>query len=197
MTSNCRFVFATNRKVEEMINEGKFRKDLYYRINVFNIHIPPLRERKEDIPVLLDYFVKQYSSEFGLPGNLEVEKKAMNKIINYSWPGNIREMENFVIRALALLSDSENDKNVLKLNHFPSSIEAVFQNDEIKKEVKAAGEDQEVIINGNYDELVNQYSKFLIQQALKRSFGNIRIAAEILGVKRTTLNDKIKILNIK
>jgi len=166
LEAKCRFVFATNREVENMIKEGSFREDLYYRINVFTINIPPLRERRDDIPVLLDYFIKKYSGEFNLPEKIQLERKAMERISNYSWPGNAREMENFVIRALAVLSSSKEDK-------------------------------EEVIVDGNYEEIMNQQSKKIIKWALEKANGNITMAAKILGIKRTTLSYKIKELGIE
>ncbi|MBN1799518.1 MAG: sigma 54-interacting transcriptional regulator [Spirochaetales bacterium] len=195
--SECRFVFSTNRNLEEMIKQGTFREDLYYRINVFTINTPSLRKRPDDIPILLEHFIKKFSQEFDLPSDIEVEKKAMQKILDYSWPGNIREMENFVIRALAVLSSSDGSKSVLGLSHFPANIGIGFNiDDEIENE-RAAEDKERIMVDGNYDDIMNQHAKQMIQWALTKSKGNKTVAAEILGIKRTTLNYKIKELEIE
>ena len=104
--ANCRILCATNRNLEKMVEEGRFRRDLFYRINVVNILVPPLRERKDDIPLLVDYFVGRYSQMY----NREVAKaspKLMEMFLNYSWPGNVRELENNVKRFIILGSESQ------------------------------------------------------------------------------------------
>jgi transcriptional regulator with GAF, ATPase, and Fis domain/tRNA A-37 threonylcarbamoyl transferase component Bud32 len=194
--AECRFVFSTNRNVEEIIQQGRFREDLYYRINVFRIDIAPLRKRKDDIPILMEYFVKKYAQEFDLPSDIEVEKQAMQRIMAYNWPGNIREMENSVIRALAVLSVAEGDKNMLRFSHFPVHIGS---SENIEKEIKkgAVVENQEtILVDGNYDAIINEHSRKLIRWALQKAGGNKTVAAEILGIKRTTLNYKIKELSL-
>jgi len=196
-TSACRFVFSTNRDVEEMVKKGSFREDLYYRINVFRIHITPLRQRKDDIPILLEYFIKKYSPEFDLPPDIEVEKQAVQRILDYRWPGNIREMENFVIRALAVLSSSDGDGKVLRLTHFPAGRDSSVNKDTEKIPDTDIKRDEAIIVDGNYDEMINRYAVELIRRALRKAEGNKTIAAKILGIKRTTLNYKIKELSIE
>lgn len=104
--AGCRILCATNKNLERMVEEGRFRRDLFYRINVVNILVPPLRERKEDIPVLVDYFMSRYSQMY----NREVMKtspKLMELFLNYSWPGNVRELENNVKRFIILGNESQ------------------------------------------------------------------------------------------
>jgi len=104
--AGCRILCATNKNLERMVEEGKFRRDLFYRINVVNILVPPLRERKEDIPVLVDYFMGRYSQMY----NRDVMKtspKLMEMFLNYSWPGNVRELENNVKRFIILGNESQ------------------------------------------------------------------------------------------
>jgi two-component system response regulator AtoC len=104
--AGCRILCATNKNHERMVEEGRFRRDLFYRINVVNILVPPLRERKEDIPVLVDYFMSRYSQMY----NREVMKtspKLMELFLNYSWPGNVRELENNVKRFIILGNESQ------------------------------------------------------------------------------------------
>jgi len=198
-TANCRFIFATNKDLSEMIKKGKFREDLYYRISVFTIEIPPLRDRKEDIPILLEYFIKKYSGEFALPEVIQVEKDVMEKILSYRWPGNIREMENFVIRSLAILSSSREDKGMLKIVHLPSLIaDFSFKSDKTTaQEENYFNHNNEIYLNRNYEELVDQYSKKIILWALDKANGNKTVAANMLGIKRTTLSYKIKELKIE
>jgi len=103
---NCRILCATNKNLERMAEEGRFRRDLFYRINVVNILVPPLRERKEDIPVLVDYFLSRYAQMY----NREAAKaspKLMELFLNYSWPGNVRELENNVKRFIILGNEAQ------------------------------------------------------------------------------------------
>ncbi len=190
--AECRFVFSTNRNVEQMIKEGTFREDLYYRINVFRINVAPLRERADDIPILLDYFLEKYSREFELPPNIDVEKQAMEKIVEYNWPGNIRELENFIIRSLAALSSSNGSKNILRLSHLPFILGIALNQDDTPGEQKPPENKNEILVNGNYEEIVHQYAKELVQWALKKAEGNKTAAARILGIKRTSLYYKMK-----
>ncbi len=196
INSKCRFVFATNRDVKQMVGKGEFREDLYYRINVFNINIPPLRERKDDIPVLIDHFIKKYYCEFNLPADLELEINALRKIMNYEWPGNVRELENFIIRSFAILASSPDDKRELKPSHFPAGIISESSQYKTEEEIKPPNNSHEIWINRNYEDLLNSYSKNIILWALKESRGNKTAAAELMGIKRTTLIYKLKELNI-
>ncbi len=192
LDSSCRFVFSTNRDVEEMIKKGGFREDLYYRINVFAMRIAPLRKRRDDIPILMQHFMKKYAKEFELPPNIEVETTAMKKIMDYDWPGNVREMENSVIRALAALSGSAGDKKVLRISHFPSIIDEGFNAEKRIVQEDSIKNNGKTVVNGNYEEILNQHAKELIQWALEKAAGNKTIAAKILGIKRTSLYYKIK-----
>ncbi len=191
VNSKCRFVFATNRDLNDMIIKGSFRDDLFYRISVFVIDIPPLRERKDDIPILADFLIKKYAGEFDLPPDLTIEQAAIEKIESYSWPGNIREMENFIIRAMSQLAVSRGDKRVLKLTHFPSIMDAA----PVEDSVPEAG--LEISSVDTYDGMINQYSRKIIEWALDKAKGNKSAAAAILGIKRTTLTYKIKEMKIE
>ncbi|WP_457639119.1 sigma-54-dependent transcriptional regulator [Persephonella sp.] len=107
---NVRFITATNRNLEEMIKEGRFREDLYYRINVLPLHIPPLRERKEDILTLASFFIRKYCSKYGLPEK-KLSEKAKKQLLEYDYPGNVRELENIIERAV-LTTDSPQIKEL-------------------------------------------------------------------------------------
>ncbi len=102
---DVRIVSATNRDLQEAVREGNFREDLYFRLNVVNIHLPPLRERKEDIPLLVDYFLKKYSFMYNKEGQV-ISDSLINSFLEYSWPGNIRELENYVKRIVIMGSES-------------------------------------------------------------------------------------------
>ncbi|MBP2674437.1 MAG: two component, sigma54 specific, transcriptional regulator, Fis family [Deltaproteobacteria bacterium] len=104
--AGCRILCATNKNLERMVEEGKFRRDLYYRINVVNILVPPLRDRKDDIPVLVDYFIGRYSQMYNRDA-VKTSPKLMEMFLNYSWPGNVRELENNVKRYIILGNESQ------------------------------------------------------------------------------------------
>ena len=104
--AGCRILCATNKNLERMAEEGKFRQDLFYRINVVNILVPPLRERKEDIPVLVDYFMSRYSQMYNRE-MVKISSKLMEMFLNYSWPGNVRELENNIKRFIILGGESQ------------------------------------------------------------------------------------------
>jgi transcriptional regulator with GAF, ATPase, and Fis domain len=113
---DVRVILATNRVLEEMVVDGSFRKDLYYRINVFPINIPPLRERKEDLPALVHYFIEKKSRALNLRDQPEVSRDSMDRLINYDWPGNVRELENVVERGLI-----QHRKGSFKLDSYVST----------------------------------------------------------------------------
>jgi DNA-binding NtrC family response regulator len=100
---DVRLVFSTNKNLEKEVIEGRFHKDLFYRINVVNITLPPLRERKEDIPLLVDYFLEKSSTKSGVRKK-RIDRAAMQKLITLDWPGNVRELENLIERTVALHS---------------------------------------------------------------------------------------------
>ncbi len=101
MKADVRVIAATNRDLEAAVRSGDFREDLYYRLNVFPILVPPLRERKEDIPLLVRHFVRKYAAKTGKPVR-ETSQKVMDQLMSYDWPGNIRELENVIERAVIL-----------------------------------------------------------------------------------------------
>jgi len=103
---NCRIINATNKKLEEMVDEGRFRRDLFYRINVVNIVVPPLRERKEDIPLLAEYFLKRYEEMYNRD-SFKISPRLMEMFLNYAWPGNVRELENNIKRLIILGNEAQ------------------------------------------------------------------------------------------
>jgi formate hydrogenlyase transcriptional activator len=167
---DVRLIAATHRDLESMIRNNQFREDLFYRLNVFPIEIPPLRERREDIPLLVHYFVSCHSRQMHKRVK-SVPKQAMEALVNADWPGNIRQLENFIERCVILTQGDELNVPRAELRHSAASAASTFEEAE-----------RQVII-----------------QALKAASGRIAGqggAAERLGLKRTTLQNKMYKLNI-
>ena len=170
---DVRVVAATHRDLSEMIRVQEFREDLFYRLNVFPIEIPPLRERREDIPALVDFFVRRLSARMKKTIN-HVRKDAMDALVNAEWPGNIRELENFVERCVILSQGDE-----LRVSH-----------EDLKRQVR------QVCAPGS---TLRDAERQVIIEALKSASGRVAGragAAERLGLKRTTLQNKMIRLGI-
>lgn len=170
--SDVRIIAATNRDLQEMVKSGNFREDLYFRLNVFPIKLPPLRKRKGDIPLLVDFFIKKYANSFDkiLKGYTD---EFIEKLMGYNFYGNIRELENIVSRAI-ILAKTE----ILTADLLP----------ELKN-------DQELKDDAPLD--IKENEKNLIIKALAETGGNKSQAAKILGISRKTLHNKIKEYNIE
>jgi two-component system NtrC family response regulator len=177
LKSDVRIFAATNRDLEKAVKEENFRPDLYYRLNVIRIHVPPLRERKEDIPPLVDYFVRMYSGreEKTVEG---ITAEAMNVLVQYSYPGNIRELENVIERAVVFC-----DGNFITLGDLP-----VF--------LKETLEDDLVFEGLTLPEKVKKLERKEIQRALRQNGGIKSKAARALGVTERILGYKIKTYGI-
>jgi Nif-specific regulatory protein len=173
---DVRIIAATNRNLEEMIKKGEFREDLYYRINVFPIFIPPLRERRNDIPLLVDYFIEKFNKE-NKSKITRITTSALNMLMVYSWPGNIRELENCIERACILSTD-----NVLHSYNLPPSLQTADSTNTIAK--------------GGMLYMVEQVEKQLIREALTTSKGNIAKAAESLKITERMLGTRLAKYNI-
>ncbi len=176
---DVRIIAATNIDLKNAVQEGKFREDLYYRLNVIDIHIPPLAERKEDIPLLVDHFVKKYCAENNKP-LLHISSEIIDILMKYDWPGNVRELENVIERAVVLAKDNSITKDLL-----PDYI--LFP--KLEKINLEEGED--------FYTKVKNYQLFLIKKALRESNGVQKKAAKILGLKPTTLNEMLKRFGMK
>jgi DNA-binding NtrC family response regulator len=173
---DVRVIAATNVDLEKAVREGKFRDDLFYRLNVINIHIPPLRERREDIPLLAHNFVERISHELGRPVG-DISEGALKILMNHDWPGNVRELENAIERAIVTCKArilAEEDFSFLNNNH--------------NHEKKA----WTIPTNMTLDEAEVQ----IISATLQRTHGNIKETAGVLGIDRSTLYDKIKKYNL-
>ncbi len=194
---DVRVIAATNQNLEEAMEQGKFREDLYYRLNVVPIHLPPLREHKEDIPELVSHFLQQFAGSMSQTSNMgrkipNVHPGVMTMLINYDWPGNVRELENMVKRALVMATGS-----VLLPEHFPSLLDAALNIQrtspllaDLESRVDRYFEEgQQGVLRA---EIIAQIEKPLIEMVLKRTQGNRSRAAEWLGINRNTLNSKIR-----
>jgi DNA-binding NtrC family response regulator len=174
MTVDVRLVAATNRNLEQMVKEGKFREDLFFRLNVVRITTPPLRERTEDIPVLLEHFIKVYSKENGYDP-VQIEPGAMRHLQEYPWPGNIRELRNFAENAVVLRRGG-------KLGDF--DLEPKFRGE-------SAPPPAMVTPTPANPFSVEDNEKRLLREALMKARGNRTRAATLLGISRRTLHRKI------
>jgi len=173
---DVRVVAATNRNLEEAIRKGTFREDLYYRLNVVTISLPPLRERKEDIPPLIEHFLAKYSRENQKSG-LSVSKEARDLLLNYNYPGNIRELENIVERAVVLSRGDTITTQDLPLNLREGKVEDLL---------KEAGTGRSL------PETLEEIERLRITQALESSHGVQTKAAEELGISERVLRYKMK-----
>ena len=179
---DVRIIAATNMDLQEAVRRGAFRDDLFYRLNVIAIKLPPLRERPEDIPLLAEHFIRKYSEE----NNKEapaIENSAMKALLDYDWPGNVRELENVIERAIVLSSGKP-----IAADLFPKNLSASLS------PAPRAGMPGDAI---PLKERVSDYEKSLILAALETTRWNQKKAAEILLVNTTTLSEKLKRLKIR
>lgn len=178
---DVRILAATNRDLEKAVSEGKFREDLYYRLNVIPLHLPPLRKMKEDIPLLLEHFIADIArrKKKQLP---RISERAMQCMINYKWPGNVRELENLVERMLILKEGEE-----ITPDDLPERVvdKRLVQTSTVKAQILST---EGVDLNMMLDEIENN----MIVQALEISKGVKSKAASLLGLNRTTLIEKLK-----
>jgi len=189
---DIRVIAATNKKLEKLVEEGRFREDLYFRINVVNLNLPPLKERKEDIPLLSECFIRRYSSQMGknIGG---VTKSFLNRLVEHDWPGNVRELENTIRKAIAFTKTDYltsydidlNEDTPHKLDDNRDSFEGT-----LRSSVKE-------IINSNsssniFKELLKDAENILLEEAMNATNGNRSKAARLLGINRLTLLRKLK-----
>ena len=181
--TDARIIAATHRDLEEEVQKGNFREDLFYRLFVIPIMLPTLKERKNDIPYLVDFFLKQFNQKKNL-SSAKVTDEAMEIIVNCSWPGNIRELKNLIERLVVL---NEGD------DIFPQDLPEKMR---IENE-RAAAPKKEVSTEGiSFNTAVSEFEKALIVSALEKSNWVKNRAAKLLKIKRTTLVEKIKRYNL-
>jgi two-component system NtrC family response regulator len=178
--ADVRVLTATNQPLEEMIKEKLFREDLFYRINVITIHIPALRERKTDIPVLIRHFIEKYKSENGkeIQG---ISKEAQDYLMRYNFPGNVRELENIIERAVVMARD-----NIITSADLPAGLSTASE--------KAILDPFD--LSDPYTEKVAAFETVIIKEALEIKKGNQSKAAELLGISERHLRSRMQKLNI-
>lgn len=189
---DIRIISATNQDLVQMIREGKFREDLYYRLNIFEINLPPLRERREDIPLLVNYFIKKYRSFFDV-NVLGVDHEALEFLCNYSWKGNIRELENIIQYMISMSSDA--------LDGIMTAKSLPLQFTQTGKDIRETAENignttgeyllEKTEKRGSLDNL----KQIRIQEALKKygtSTNGKKMAARELGISLATLYRNLK-----
>jgi len=172
---DVRIVAATNRHLEEMIKDGRFREDLYYRLHVVRINIPPLRKRKADIPLLIDYFLKKFTAENHKKIN-GISRESMDLLMKYDYPGNVRELENVIEQAVVL---SRGD--IITTRDLPLTLRGIRQEDQR----------QQLLIEGHFTEQVEALEQNLIRQALDQADGVQTRAAKVLGITERNLRYKL------
>ena len=189
LTANFRLITATNKDLKVMVAAGTFRDDLYYRINIFPIHAPALRDRKEDIPALAYHFLKVFSSELGKKIT-DISEGALSTLVNYGWPGNVRELENVMHRAAILTSDhiirQAHLVNILDPSQPPADVTVPRTGDELKRAKKAMREKS-----------VEEIEKQFVLEALKRNNWNVTKSAEDTGMQRPNFQALMKKYTIR
>jgi DNA-binding NtrC family response regulator len=175
LKADFRVIAATNRPVAQALAENRLRSDLYYRINTFQINVPPLRERKQDIPPLVTFFVKQFAQQLGksIP---EVAPEAFQKLLDYSWPGNVRELQNALEYAVVLAR-----QNTVGIKELPRELQLPPALQQIERAIPTQGVPS-----------LDDVERVTILQALAQCHGNKKKAAELLGIQRPTLYNKLK-----
>ncbi|MFZ5966235.1 MAG: sigma-54-dependent transcriptional regulator [Bacillota bacterium] len=183
---DIRIIAATNRDLEKAIQKKKFREDLYYRLNVVPIHLPPLRERGEDILLLTEYFITEYNKKFGK--NIKgITSRAEEKLFGYQWPGNVRELKNIIERMIILYDDETID-----LQHLPIEIQQQHQN--MREPIHEENELQNKLLSGSFslDNETQRMEMAYIQLALRLSQDNYSKASQLLGISRFALKRKME-----
>jgi DNA-binding NtrC family response regulator len=182
---DVRVIAATNSDLARLVSEGQFREDLYYRLNVIPVRLPPLRDRREDIPLLVQHFLERLCREFTPPRPpMTVSQQAMRRLMAFSWPGNVRQLENALERAVALGSGR-------------SQIELIDLPPDVQELGPSPASSSFALPEGGLDlqEYVSNIERELIHQSLERAAGNKGRAAQLLNLKRTTLVEKLKRLD--
>ena len=200
---DIRVIAATNVKLKEEVKEGRFREDLYFRLNVFPIHIPPLRERKADIPLLINHFLKKYGTSYrkNITG---FTSRAINGFLNYDWPGNIRELENLIERGV-ILAPNDGAIDLCHLFTFGEEITipilGITKDGTVNDSLNVQGGENaadlhpvDIIVDSLIEQNVGleELEKNLIETAVKKSGGNLSAAARILGISRPQLAYRLK-----
>jgi len=190
---DVRIIAATNKNLEKAIKENRFRKDLYYRLNVMPLYIPPLRERKEDIPLLVNFLIKKYNQEYGrcVEG---VSKDTISLLMKYDWPGNVRELENVISRAMINMRYNE---TTIKSHHLPVLEANILKDFEKFSPSEDIDIDIDVDVNQTLREMLDSFEKKVIKKVLKSVNGNRKLASKKLNISLRNLYYKLKKYDIQ
>jgi two-component system nitrogen regulation response regulator GlnG len=189
---DVRVLAATNRDLDALMREDRFREDLYYRLNVVSIHLPPLRERRRDIPLLVEHFLAKYAEELGDHG---VAPEALDRLVGHDWPGNVRELENVIQRAMVMATTG-----VILPEHLPIApvsaaasvaVDATLEEIIERKLLECVRGLRERSTANLYELMVGLVEKPLLRAVLRETGGNQVRAAQILGINRNTLRKKL------
>ncbi len=191
---DVRVVAASNENLKSAVDNGKFRADLFYRLNVFTVDIPPLRQRQADIPLFVEHFIRKYNGLYN-KNALGVSDLAMQTLLHYDWPGNIRELENMIERGV-ILTDNNHQ---IDANSFPASLTRPDQHQDTNNGLTDGGYigqpgqsniDYQQLLSSEFD--LRRHEEGIINAALKKTAGNISQAARLLGLTRSQLNYRLK-----
>jgi len=197
---DVRIIAATHQNLELAVTQKQFREDLYYRLNVVPIYLPPLRERRDDIPLLIDYFLQRFESDLGT-GRKFLSNEARALLLGYYWGGNIRELENVIKRAMVLTTSS-----VILPHHLPESVRGGAKDEDdahalrrlVERKARALLLDAQSAGNGEiYHLVLGEIERFLLQVVLDETDGNQLRTADLLGINRNTLRKKIRELGVE
>lgn len=176
---NCRFIFATNRNLLQLLKEGRFREDLYYRVNVFPIHIPPLCERKEDISLLANFFLDHFCRKYLKPLKT-IDPQAMQLLLSYPWPGNVRELRNIIERLVIRTKE-----------------QTISYHDVLECGITSSAASESIIQIPDSGIKIDNLEKQLVIEALKKADWNQKAAARLLGISVDRMNARVKKFGIK
>ncbi|MDP4128438.1 MAG: sigma 54-interacting transcriptional regulator [Bacillota bacterium] len=182
---NCRVISSTNVDPWELVNNGTLRKDLFYRLAVMTLYVPPLKERRDDIKVLIDHFMKQYQKIYGL-GNILISDKLKDILMRYQWPGNVRELEHIIESAMNMLDGGKE----ITLDHLPHYLKSKF----LSQDGTLLGFYKKG--SGTLAQVLRETEIQVLRQALKNYSGNITKAADSIGIARQNLQYRMKKLGI-
>jgi two-component system, NtrC family, nitrogen regulation response regulator GlnG len=189
---DVRVLAATNRDLEVLMKDGRFREDLYYRLNVVTVNLPTLRERRRDIPLLIEHLLAKYASEHGERG---VAPDALDRLVGYDWPGNVRELENVIQRAMVMATSG-----IILPEHLPIgpvsaaasvSVDAPLEEVIERKLTECVRGLRDHTSANLYDLMIGLVEKPLLRAVLRETAGNQVRAAQILGINRNTLRKKL------
>jgi two-component system nitrogen regulation response regulator GlnG len=197
---DVRIIAATHQNLEVAVTQKRFREDLYYRLNVVPVYLPPLRERRDDIPLLIDYFLQRFEADLGT-GRKFLSNEARDLLLTYHWAGNIRELENVIKRAMVLTTSS-----VILPQHLPEAIRGgVKEEDEsdvlrrlVERKTRALLLNVQAVGTGEiYHMILDEVERLMLQVVLDETDGNQLRTADLLGINRNTLRKKIRTLGVE